>query len=140
MPQRSGAFVGCLLLAPEYHRDVSFRVELDHHVGSFVGDPDVVLPIDFHAVRVGPGVEPVADLAQELAIRRELEKLRGAGGIGWSARVATRENENVSLGIDRHASNFAEIHVRRKLQEFGHRLIRDLRNIGLLGLQQSCGE
>jgi hypothetical protein len=45
---RPGVFVGGFLLASEHHQDAAFGIELDHHVGAFVGDPDIVGGIDLH--------------------------------------------------------------------------------------------
>src|SRR5262249_51602550 len=55
----------------------------------------------------------------EDAVRVELEKLGrgGAEGIGNSA--AARVDEDVSLGVHRHAGCFAEVHVGRKLEQVG---------------------
>src|SRR6266581_1239090 len=57
--ERLGTFVGGFLLAAENHDDAAFGVELDDHVGAFVGGPNVVVPIDFDGVGEGPGVEMV---------------------------------------------------------------------------------
>ena len=111
MLERLGAFVGGFLLASEHHHDVALGIELDHHVGALVGDPDVVVLVDAHGVRERPGVEVVADLANIFAVRAEFQKLRGAGRVGRSGGVAARENEDVSLGIDGHAGDFAEIQI-----------------------------
>ena len=60
-------------------------------------------------MRKRPGVKIVADFSQELAVGSELEKLRGGRGVGRSSGVAAREDEDVSLRIDRHTSYFAEV-------------------------------
>ena len=113
--QRAGALVGGLLLAAEDHHDAACRIELDHHVGAFVGDPDVVVFVDSHRVREGPCVEIVSDLAEVRAVGTKLEKLGGGCTVRWASGVASREYEDVSLGVHGYAGGFAQIHVRRKL-------------------------
>ena len=78
MLERPGTFVRSFQLAAEYHCDPAFGIELDDHVGSLVGHPDVVFLVDLHGMRIRPGVEIVADFAQELAVRVELQQLRAA--------------------------------------------------------------
>ena len=112
--QRAGVLVRGLLLAPEHHRDPALRVEPDHHVGAFVGDPDVVGAVDLDGVGERPGVEVAADLADEIAVAVELEELRGGGGIGRAFGVAAVEDEDVALRVHRHAGDFAEIEVVRQ--------------------------
>jgi len=135
VPERAGAFVGGLLLAPEDHRHAAIRRELDHHVGAFVGYPDVVLPVDSHRMREAPRIEIVADLAQEFAVGAELEQLRRRRAVGGSRGVAARKDKDMPLGIDGHARGFAEIEVGRKLEEIGLRVEADLRHI-LLGSER----
>ena len=128
MFQRRGSFVGGFLLAPEHHGDAALPIEFDDHVGAFVSDPEVVFFIDFHRVGERPGVKVVADLAQKPAIGVELQKLRSARAVGRASAIATREHEDVSLGIDRHTRHFAEIQIGRKFQQIGHRLILNFGN------------
>ena len=132
------ALVGSFLLAAEDHRDPSLRIELDHHVGAFVSDPDVVLGVDFDAVGIGPGVEVVADLTQKLAIGIEFQKLCGGRAVRRPDGIAdARENEDVFFGIHGDAGNLAEIYVGRKLQEVRYCVVRDLRHSGLLCAHQN---
>ena len=63
-------------LPPEDHRHVSFGVEADDHVRAFVDGPEVVVLVEADGVRVRPGVEPLADLAEELAGLVEQQDLR----------------------------------------------------------------
>ena len=119
MFQRAGFLVGGLLFAPEHHGDPALGRELDDHVRAFVGDPDIVVTVDFHHVGEGPSIEIMADLAQKFAVGAELEKLRRGGGIGRAGGVAARQDEDVALGIDRDAADLAEIEVVRQLQRIG---------------------
>ena len=125
MPERFSAFVGSFLLAAKDHNDATFRIELDDHVGAFVGNPNVVVPIDLDGVGEGPGVEMVADLAEEFSVSGELEELRSARAVGGTGGIAAREDEDVALRIDGDAGGFTEMKVRRKLQEVGDRLETD---------------
>src|SRR5208282_864304 len=77
MLERLGAFVGSFLLAAEDHGDAAIGAELDDHVGTFVGDPDVVVLIDANGMCEGPGVKIVADFLDESSVGSELEELRG---------------------------------------------------------------
>ena len=71
-------------------------------------------------MREREAVESLADLAHERAVLIELEETRVA---------AARVDEHVPLGVGRDADAFAEVQVRRKLQEVRHRLERDLRYV-----------
>ena len=113
--QRAGALVGGLLLAAEDHHDAAGRIELDHHVGAFVGDPDVVVFVDADGVGVGPGIEIVANLAEVRAVGGKLQKLGGACTVRRAGGVASREYEDVTLGVDGDAGGFSEIDVRWEL-------------------------
>jgi hypothetical protein len=112
-------FVGGLLLAAEDHDDASGGIEFDDHVRAFVGDPDVVVPVDTDGVSVGPGVEIAADLAEVGAVGGELEELGGGGSVGWAGGVAAGEDEDVAPGVDGYAGGFAEIEVGREFEEVG---------------------
>ena len=76
MAPRLGVFVGGFGAASKDPDDAAGRIELDDHVGAFVDGPDVVVLVDAHGVSFGPGVEALADLAQEFTLRPELEQLR----------------------------------------------------------------
>src|SRR5206468_2085880 len=117
MFERLGAFVGGFLLAADNHSDAAFGIELDDHVGAFVGDPDVVVLVDADRMREGPGVEIVADLADESAVRKKLEELRSAGSVSGAGAIAAREDENMAFRIDGDANGFAEMGIRRELQK-----------------------
>ena len=95
-------------------------VELDHHVRPLVDDPDVVLRIDAHLVRELDAVETDAPLLHEVAVRVELEQP------GVAAAVV---HEHVSLRVRRDADAFAEVEVRRKLEEIRHRRVRNDGNV-----------
>src|SRR5437762_2298114 len=75
MAQRLGPLVRGFLFAPEDHRHAAFRIELDHHVRALVRDPNVVILVDLHGVCERPGIQMMADLANEFAVGAELEKL-----------------------------------------------------------------
>ena len=119
MLERLGVFVGGFLLAAEHHDDAALGIELDHHVRALVGHPDIVLGIDLDGVAERPGVEVLADFADELALGVEFQQLRRRRRIGRPAGVAARQHENMALGIDRDAGYFAEIHVGRQPQRIG---------------------
>src|SRR5215216_5380042 len=120
---------GRLRLAAEHHLDTAVRIELDDHVGALVGRPDSVVLVDPDRMRIGPGVEILADLANEGAVTIELEDLRGRVAEGWPlARAAARVDENMPFGIDRHARHLAEMQVGRKLQQVGNGLVGNFRH------------
>src|SRR5206468_11026457 len=91
--------VGGFGLAPEHHLHATGGIHLDDHVRALVGRPDVVLLVDAHRVREGPGVEVLADLADEAAVTIEFQDLRGgrAERIGDSA--AARIDVDVALRV-----------------------------------------
>ena len=76
--------------------------------------------IDAHRVRELEAVVALADLADVVAVLIELEQAR----VG-----AARVDEDMSLGVGRHAHGFAQIQTRRKLQEIRHRVVGDLGHI-----------
>src|SRR6185369_2541095 len=78
MPQRLGA-IGRLFLAAEHPDDAPLWVEAHDHVRAFVDGPDVIVRVDAYAVRFGPRVEALADLADEFPVLIELEELRRRG-------------------------------------------------------------
>ncbi len=128
--ERMGVGVGGFRLAAEHHRDLAVLVvELDDHVRALVGGPDVVVLVDPHRMRERPGVEVLADLADELAVRREFEELRGGVAVGGAqAAAAARIDEHMAFRVHRDARRFTEIHVGRQLQEIRHGIERDLRH------------
>ena len=103
----------------EHHHDPSGGIELDDHVRSLVDDPDVVLRIDAHAVRELEAVAPFADLADVAAVLIELEQAR----VG-----AARVDEDMPLGVGRHANRFAQVQPGRELQK-GADLMRDFGDV-----------
>src|SRR6266702_2098246 len=123
--ERAGLLVGRFLLAPEHHEHLPLRVELDDHVRTLVHGPDVVVLVDPDGVPEGPGVEVLADLAEERSARIELEQLGCRGGVRRAGGVAPRQHEDVSLGVEGDPGDLPEIEVRWKLQHVGHRLERD---------------
>ena len=126
-------FVGCFGLAAEHHHDAALGIELDDHVRAFIDGPEIVLAVDTHGVREGPGVQVVADFAHELAILVEEQDLRGGGSVRGTGGVAAREDVNLALGIHRDAGGFAEVQIVGQLEEigigiegdFGHGLLRE---------------
>src|SRR6266851_5605217 len=82
MFQRLRALVRGFLLAAKNHNHAALGVELDDHVRAFVGDPDVVILVDFYRVRERPGVKIVANLSYEFPVPAKLQELRGACPIG----------------------------------------------------------
>ena len=135
MPERLGA-VGRFLFPPEHPHDASLRVEPDDHVRALVDGPDVVVPIDAHAVRLRPGIETLADLAYEIAVLIEFEELGRSGTERRAVRaVRAREDEYVAARVHCHARDLAEVHARRKIGvvgdrregNLGHALLRERR-------------
>lgn len=62
-------------LPAKYPHDVTFLIELHDRVGPLVDRPDIVVLVDPHGVSVRPGIQTLADFAEELAARIELEPL-----------------------------------------------------------------
>ena len=132
MFQGLGAFVRGFLFASEHQHHFSFGIELDDHVRTFVGHPDVIVLINFHGVRKRPGVEVMANLANEFSVGAKLEELRGGGTVGWSRGAAARKNNNVPFRIERDSRSFAKIKVRRKLEKV-RELLRQGRKVAMVG-------
>src|SRR5690348_15684599 len=79
-----------------------------------------------------PGIKIVADFTQKLSLRTKLQKLCRSRSVGGPARVAARENEDVSFGIDCDSSRFTQVNVGRKLQKIRNRAVSDFRHTRLL--------
>src|SRR5262249_45479332 len=82
-----------------------------------VGRPDVILLVDPHRMSEGPGIEILADLADEAAVTIELENLRSRGAEGVGNSAAARIDVDVALGVHRHTRCLAQMHVRRQLDK-----------------------
>src|SRR6266851_4488289 len=102
------------------------RLDVLERLGAFVGDPNVVVLVDFHGVSEGPGVEVVAYFAEKFSVGSEFEELRGACSIGRAGAVAAGEDEDVPLGIHGDARGFAKVEIGRKFQKVGDRVETDL--------------
>ncbi|MEI9923399.1 MAG: hypothetical protein WDN50_07605 [Bradyrhizobium sp.] len=112
------ASLGGFLAAAEHPLDAAGRIKPDDHVGALVDGPDVVVHVDAHAVGKGPGIETLADLADEIALGGEFEQLGCGRRIGWTAgAIGAREHEDVALGVHGHTGHFAKIHAVRQLRE-----------------------
>jgi len=61
-------------LAAENHLDASILVEFDDLRGHLIDDPDIVLGIDAHLLRLQESVNTLSELTHELAVAIELEK------------------------------------------------------------------
>ena len=82
--------------------------------------PDVVVLVDAHRVRERPRVQAFADLANELAVRAELEELRRGRRVGRPGRaVGSREDEDVPLRVERDASASPKFRSGGSLKKFG---------------------
>ena len=116
------------LLAAEHHRHVPFGVDADDHVRALVDGPEVVVLVEADGVRVRPGVEALADLAEELAGLVEEQDLRRGGAVGRAAgAVRAREDGDVALRVDGDARDLAEVHVGGQLQEVDVGVEREFR-------------
>jgi hypothetical protein len=119
--------VGRFLLPPEHPHDAALRIEANDHVRALVDGPDVVVPIDAHAVRLRPRIQPLADLAYEIALLIELEELgRGRAKRRAVRAIRAREDEHVAARVHRHAGDLAEVHACRKVGVVGDRREGDL--------------
>src|SRR5579871_45924 len=68
MRERMCAFVRCLGLATQHECDAPPGIEAHYQIGTLIGHPHVVIPIDAHGMREGPRVEVVTDLTQIMAV------------------------------------------------------------------------
>ena len=133
-------------LAAEDHLDPPVRVELDHLRRHLIDDPDVVLRIDAHLLRLQEPVDALADLAHELAGAIELEQPRAAvrrrsrdPAVVIDRRAGPRVDEDVALRVRGHAGRFAQVDVRRERERRG-RVVRDLREVQLRGQRAGRAE
>src|SRR5439155_1727638 len=89
-----------------------------------VDDPEIVVLVEPHAVRVTEPVHTLSDLSNELTGLIELEQLRRRVAVERPARRAARviQDDDVSLRVDGDGEQLAEVHVGRNLQEVGRRV------------------
>src|SRR5260370_36541319 len=113
-------------------------MELDDHVGAFVGDPDVVVTVDSNGVSERPSVEIVADLAEEFSVRAKFEELGGGGSVGGATGVAAREGEDVALGVDGDSHSFAEREVGGEADGSPHGTVKGW-GVGGQRWREACG-
>ena len=121
-------------LAAENHLHAPVRIELDHLRRHLIDDPDVVLRIDAHLLRLQETVRALADLADELAGPIELEQPRsavrhGARGAERHRRVAgPGVEEDVALGVGGDAGRFTHVDVVGETSADRRRIERHLGN------------
>src|SRR6185436_19085741 len=109
--------------------DVAFGIEAGRRLGALVDHPQVVVAVEADSVTVAKAVDVLADLAKELAGRIELEQLRRSVAIQRPGRRAAGmvQDGDSSLRVDRNPQHFAEVHVRRDLEEVRIRIKWNLR-------------
>ncbi len=121
-------------LAAENHLHAPVGIELDHLRRRLIDDPDVVLRIDAHLLRLQQTVGALADLPDELAGLVELQQpgsavRHRARGAERDRRIAgARVEEDVALRIGRHAGRFPHVNGVGEPQQIGARLERNLGN------------
>ena len=100
--------VAALPLHADRHQELSLGTEFHHRVAVLVADPDVVLRVDGHAVRLVLMADHVlADGANQLVILVELEQLRFSGGVALKGEqvafelMATADDTAVALRAKR---------------------------------------
>src|SRR5262249_8884816 len=100
-------------------------IKFDHNIRALIRDPNIVLRVDLDRVGVGPCVQVVSDLSHKLAILPKFQKLCCSRSIRRASRVAPREDEDVTFGINRNASHFTKIEIVWKMQEVRYRTVWD---------------
>ncbi len=121
-------FVRRLFLPSEHQRHAPFRIEADDHVRALVDRPEVVVLVEADRVRVRPGVEALADFANEFAGLVEEQHLRRRRAVrGAAGAVRSREDRDLALRVDGDARRLAEIHAGRQLEEIDVGVERDFR-------------
>src|SRR5713101_8557880 len=112
-------------------------------IRTLIGDPDVVLRINFDCVCIGPCVEVVANLAQKFSITAEFQQLCSCRAIRGASRIAPREHEDMTFRIHSDTGNLAKIEVGWEVQEIRHRAILNFEHPRRLcrkrrGLTRNC--
>src|SRR5215510_3984683 len=125
-----GVFVSRFLSAAEDPDDSAGWIEFDDHVRALVDRPNIVVLVDAHRMGESPTVKTLADFAHENAVLIELEQLRGGGCVSRAARaVGPCKHEYVTLRVNGHARNLAEIHSVGKLGEIGDGIKCEFRHV-----------
>src|SRR6516165_1638455 len=107
-----------LLSATEHPHDAALRSQFDDHIGALVDGPDVVFPVDAHAMSKRPPVQLFRNLSYVFALRAEFQQLCGGWPVGRTiGTIRTREHEDVTLRIDSHTCDLAKIHAVGQLEE-----------------------
>jgi len=143
MFQRPRPFIRCLLLTSKNHGDSSLGSEFDHNIRTLVGDPDVVLRINFYRVGIRPCIEVVANLPQKFPISAGLQQLGRGRSICGSCRIGAREHEDLAFRIYSYPRNFAKIDIGWEAQEIRHRTVLNFGHPSRLcrkrtGLRRNC--
>ncbi len=120
-------FVGTLGPPSKVERDVPSRIETHRGVDALVHHPEIVVLVVADAVTVPQSVHALADLAEELATRVELEQLRRRVTVDRAGRRAARmvQDRHMALRIYGHTEHLAQIHVGRILQKVSGGIERD---------------
>src|SRR5262249_11386584 len=77
-------------------------------------------------MRIGPGIEVVANLAQKSSVSVEFEELCRCGTVRRTSRIPAREHEDMAFRIHRDTGNFAKIEIAWEVQEIGHGAVLNL--------------
>src|SRR5262245_26289544 len=90
---RTGRWLGCRRFdrfgaPPKRQENFTGGTELDDHVRAFVDRPDVAACVDAHRVRESESIEVLADLANERAVRSELEQLCSGRAVERAAHTS----------------------------------------------------
>ncbi len=133
MAKGMGALVGGLRFAAEDPGHPALRIEADDHVRALVRRPQVALRVEADRVGEAPGIEVVADLPDEAAVRVEFQQLRRRRAVGGAGGVSPGKHHHMTVGADRHPGGFSEIDALRQLQGVGLGVEGDLRRPGGLG-------
>ena len=106
------------ILLSQDHQDPTLGVELDHHLGAHVGDPDIVLRI--HRQAMGRLDDPVSPGAHKFTVGLETHD-------GMGSPV---EDLDPVLRVHIHARNLTKIPSLRQMRPVGHVLKLQLGRIG----------
>ena len=118
-----GAVGGQRAMADHHQHLGAFGVELGDDIGALVHRPDIVVMVHPHRMGELETIEALADFLDELAVGAEFPQpgLRPA-----------EKRKDMSLGVGGDALKLAHIVALGRLEEIGHRLVRQVRR-GVVG-------
>jgi len=124
---------------PRFISTIPLRIQLDDGHRRLIDDPQIVILVESHGVRVGQAVYAMGDFAHEITLFVVFENVRGGVAVDWAARRGCPrvvQNHDVPFGIHRNGKHLTQVPIGSDLQE-RHGFVWKIRNV-LLRDRRPC--